>query len=99
MRRAMGWLAGRWPLLAALGVRLPCRCRRVRSKLHEYAAMGTDVPVLYPYPATGHWTDGYQAVIRAFTSSAVPAGRGPGQTGKVGLCSQIYNQSHPGAGS
>ncbi|MQA87119.1 MAG: LLM class flavin-dependent oxidoreductase [Streptosporangiales bacterium] len=41
----------------------PEECRR---KLDEFVGWGTDVPILYAYPAGADWTEGYRAVIRAF---------------------------------
>jgi 5,10-methylenetetrahydromethanopterin reductase len=43
-----------------------------RSKLDQLVSGGTDVPILYAYPASADWSEGYRAVIRTFASTPVP---------------------------
>ncbi|MGA8114894.1 MAG: LLM class flavin-dependent oxidoreductase [Actinocatenispora sp.] len=43
-----------------------------RSKLDQLVAWGTDVPILYAYPAGPDWAEGYRAVIRAFAGAPAP---------------------------
>lgn len=51
-----------------------------RSKLDHFIGWGTDVPILYAYPANADWVDGYRAIIRAFAGDGAaesPATRQP----------------------
>jgi alkanesulfonate monooxygenase SsuD/methylene tetrahydromethanopterin reductase-like flavin-dependent oxidoreductase (luciferase family) len=44
-----------------------------RAKLHEMGKdWGTDVPILYAFPADGDWSAGYAATIDAFASDRSP---------------------------
>jgi 5,10-methylenetetrahydromethanopterin reductase len=46
---------------------------QARESYERILAYGTDLPILYSFPANGNWADGYRATIDAFSFDAASA--------------------------